>query len=267
MDLLLISNGFVSHYQYIKDFDRFMFNKTKYKGKKYFCKNFLKCFSGKNVLIEHNKDCLVINGKQNVKLESEFISFKNYSRQIPVRFKIYADFECIFKKVDVGISNNDVSYTKKYEDHVPCSFTYKVVCVDNRYSKRIVLYRGRNAVFKFFKSIFGEYNYCKKIMRKYFCKNMIMSAEENELFEMANICWICGGLMENTGNKVRNHCHITGKYRGAAHYSCNINLKISKKVPVIFHNLNGYDSHLIFKELSKCNVKISVIPNGLMHLL
>ena len=90
-----------------------------------------------------------------------------------------------------------------------------------------------------------------------------MSTRENEKFEMTNICWICGGLIENRDNKVRDHCHITGKYRGAAHYGCNINLKISKKVSLIFHNLKGYDSHLIFKELSKFNVKISVIPNGL----
>ena len=70
-------------------------------------------------------------------------------------------------------------------------------------------------------------------------------------------------MIENTDNKVRDHCHITGKYRGVAHYGCNTNLKITKKVPVIFHNLKGYDSHLIFKELSKFSVKISVIPNGL----
>ena len=75
-----------------------------------------------------------------------------------------------------------------------------------------------------------------------------MSAEENERFELTNICWICDRLIENTDNKVSDHCHI-GKYRVAAHYSCNINLKISKKVPVIFHNLKEYDSHLIFKEL------------------
>ena len=64
-------------------------------------------------------------------------------------------------------------------------------------------------------------------------------------------------------NKVRYHCYITGRYRGAAHWSCNINLKINKKASIIFHNLTGYDSHLIFKELNKFNVKISVIPNGL----
>ena len=64
-------------------------------------------------------------------------------------------------------------------------------------------------------------------------------------------------------DKIRDHCHITGKYRGAAHWNCNINLKISKKLPIIFHNLRGYDSHLIFKELGKFNCNISVTPNGL----
>ena len=89
-----------------------------------------------------------------------------------------------------------------------------------------------------------------------------MSAEENERFERSNICWICGKLI-NFDEKVRDHCHITGKYRGSAHWSCNINLKVSKIVTVIFHNLKGYGSHLIFKELSKFDCKISVIPNGL----
>ena len=92
---MLISNEFVSHYVYIKDFDRFLFNKTKHKGKKYFCRNYLQCFSSEKILNEHKEDCLVVNGKQNVKLEKGHISFKNYSRQMPVPFKIYADFECI----------------------------------------------------------------------------------------------------------------------------------------------------------------------------
>ena len=62
---------------YIKDFDRFMFNKTKYKGKKYFCKNCLQCFSSYETLIQHKEDCLVVNGKQNVKLENEYMLIFN----------------------------------------------------------------------------------------------------------------------------------------------------------------------------------------------
>ena len=134
---------------------------------------------------------------------------------------------------------------KKYQDHVSCSFAYKVLCIDNRFSKKIVLCRGKNAVNKFIKSILSEYNYCRKKMIKHFNKNLFMSPEEHERFEKANICWICDSLIENTDNKVKDYCHITGKYRGPAHYSCNINLKITKNVPVIFHNLKGYDSHLI----------------------
>ena len=95
LDLLLISDKFKSHYVYIKDFDRFMFNKTKHKGKKYFCKSCLQCFSSEKILSKHKENCLVINGKQSVKLESGFISFKNYSKQIPAPFKTYADLNVI----------------------------------------------------------------------------------------------------------------------------------------------------------------------------
>ena len=101
-------------------------------------------------------------------------------------------------------------------------------------------------------------------MRKHFNKNLIMSVEEKKRFEQSNICWICNELFVVSDEKVRDHCHVSGKYRGAAHLRCNITLKITKKVPVIFHNLKGYDSHLIFKELSRFNgLKTSVIPNGL----
>ena len=106
MDLLLISDENKSHYVYIKDFNRFMCNKTKNKNKKYFCKCCLQCFSIENVLIEHWENCLVINGKQSVKLKSGSIGFKHYFKQLPVPFKIYADFECILKRVKSRDKNN-----------------------------------------------------------------------------------------------------------------------------------------------------------------
>ena len=90
-----------------------------------------------------------------------------------------------------------------------------------------------------------------------------MSEEEEHLFQQSNSCWICKKLIDNDEEKVRDHCHVTGKFRGAAHWNCNINFQLTKKVPVIFHNLRGYDSHLIFNELHKFDVKINVIPNGL----
>ena len=90
-----------------------------------------------------------------------------------------------------------------------------------------------------------------------------MNEEEEELFQQSSSCWICKKLIDNDNEKFRDHCHITRKFRGAAHCNCNINFQLTKKVPVIFHNLKGYDSHLIFPELNKFDVKNSVIPNGL----
>ena len=111
--------------------------------------------------------------------------------------------------------------------------------------------------------ILKEYDYCKSVMKKHFNKKLVISCEEEEEFEKSNICWICCKLIKIGDNKVRDHCHIAGKYRGSCHRKCNTNLKASKKLVVIFHNLKEYDSHLIFKELSKFNCSVDVIPNGL----
>ena len=90
-----------------------------------------------------------------------------------------------------------------------------------------------------------------------------MSEEEEHLFQQSNSCCICEKLIDNDDEKVRDHWHVIGKFRGAAHRSCNVNFQLTKRIPVIFHNLRGYDSHLIFCELDKFDVKIDVIPNGL----
>ena len=100
-------------------------------------------------------------------------------------------------------------------------------------------------------------------MNKHFNKNSIMTKEEENLFQECKNCWICKKLIDNDDEKVRDHCHVTGKFRGAAHWDCNINFQLTKKNPVIFHNLKGYDGHLIFSELNKFDVKINITPNGL----
>ena len=151
---------------------------------------------------------------------------------------------------------------KKYKDHVPCSFAYKVVCINDRFTKPIVVFRGENAAYEFIKAILKEYKYCKKVMKKHFNKNLIMSEEEEHLFQQSNSCWVCEKRIDNDDEKVRDHCHVTGKFRGAAHCNCNTNLQLTKKVPILFHNFRGCNSHLIFCELNKFDVK-SVIPNGL----
>ena len=137
MDLLLLIDDDKSHYAYIKDFNRFMFHKTQNKNKKWFSRGCLQCFSGENVLIKHKGDRLNINGVQvqSVKVEEGIIEFENYFKQIPAPFKMYADFECNLESTEVY----EGSYTKKYQDHVPCSFACKIICIDDRFSKPIVV--------------------------------------------------------------------------------------------------------------------------------
>ena len=137
------------------------------------------CFSRKNMFTKHKKVCLSINGAQSVRLDKGTTEFKNYFKQIPVPFKIYADFECNLKTVE----SYECSYSKKYQDHVPCTFPYKIVCVDDEFTKPIVVFRGENAAFEFIKAIFKEYQYCKKVMKKYFNKNLIISEKEEEQFQ------------------------------------------------------------------------------------
>ena len=83
---------------------------------------------------------------------------------------------------------------------------------------------------------------------------------EKEQFQSSKTCWICEKLIDDDDEKVRDHCQVTGKFRGAAHWSCNINLQLAKAFPVIFHKLRCYNSHLMFCELNKFDVKIEVIP-------
>ena len=98
--------------------------------------------------------------------------------QLSVPFKIYADFECNVKDTDIY----EWSCTKKYHGHVPCSYVF-ILCIDNRFSKPIVFYRDKNVAYEFIKAILKEYKYCKNIMKKHINKNLIMSEEEEHLFQ------------------------------------------------------------------------------------
>ena len=114
MDLLLLNDDDKSHYVHIKDFDRLMFHKTGNKNKKWFCKNCLQCFSSENVLTKYKEDCLSTNGKQSVKPEVGKIESENYFKQIPVAFKIYADFKCNLR--------GDESYENSYTKNIKITF-------------------------------------------------------------------------------------------------------------------------------------------------
>ena len=92
---------------------------------------------------------------------------------------------------------------------------------------------------------------------------MIISKKERNDFENAKSCHICNKEYNNEDVPVRDHCHVTGKYRGSANTDCNLSYRLTNKIYVIFHNLRGYDSHLIMQETGKFNKDINVIPNNM----
>ena len=281
MNLLLITENENKHYVLIKDFNKFMYNQTKHKERKHFCMYCLQCFSSERVLTDHKENCIQVNGTQAIKMPTKndnILKFNNFHKQLAVPFVIYADFEAITEKIHGCQLNNDKSYTEAYQRHTDCSFAYKVVCCYNdKYTKPIQFYRGEKAVYKFMEAMLEEVKYCKKVMKKEFNKPLKMTKDDEEKFQRADGCHICEKQYNTTDVRVRDHCHITGQYRGSAHQDCNLNFKLTEKIPVIFHNLRGYDSHFIMQNIGeivkkhtytnkkgeKCQMNINAIPNNM----
>ena len=248
---------YVNHYVLIKDFNRFMYNQTKHKDRKHFCMHCLQCFSSERILMNHKENCIQVNGEQAIEMpnkDNNILKFTNHHKQLPVPFVIYADFEAITKKVQGCRQNDNKSYTEAYQTHEDCGYGYKVVCCyDDKYTKPTQVYRGKNSVYKFMESMLDEVKDCKKVMKKSFNKPLRMTEKNEKEFE-ANKCYICEEKYTDKDKRVRDHCHITGKYRGSAHQDCNLKLKIEPdkiKIPVIFHNLRGYDSHFIMQQIGE----------------
>ena len=283
MELLLINKDKKNHYVLIKNFNKFMFDQTKHNCKKHFCMYCLQCFSREDVLAEHVKNCLSINGKQAIKMpkKGQHVNFRNYHKQIPAPFVIYADFEAITGKVHGCLPNNEKSYTEAYQKHIDCGYGYKLVChYNDEFSKPVQVFRGENAVYNFMEKMIEEVEWCKSIIKKHFNKPLVMT-EENKLdFESAKYCHICKNRYSEEDICVRDHCHITGNYRGSAHQDCNLKLRLSPtniQIPVFFHNLRGYDSHFIMQQIGEiakkhvyknkkgeeCQMDINCIPNNM----
>ena len=281
MNLLLITENENKHYVLIKDFNKFMYDITNNKKRKHFCMYCLQHFTSERVLNNHKENCIQLNGVQAIKMptkDDNILKFNNFHKQLPVPFVIYADFEAITEKIHGCQPNDDESYTEAYQRHTDCGYGYKVVCCyDDKYTKPVQIYRGEKAVYKFMEAMLDEVKYCKKIMKKHFNKPLRMTEDDEKEFQKADECHICNKKYNENDVRVRDHCHITGKYRGSAHQDCNLNFRITEKIPVIFHNLRGYDSHFIMQEIGetlkkhtytnkkgeKCQMNINAIPNNM----
>ena len=133
----------------------------------------------------HLKDCFKINDKQTIRRpkKNEYIKCKNFRRKTKSPFLIYADFESILVPEDNGKQNPNESYTSKYQKHVPCSYGYKLACVDDKFSNLFESYFGEDGICSFISSMIEESKYFSGVMKKIFNKELVMTKEDNEDFE------------------------------------------------------------------------------------
>ncbi|GBC38838.2 uncharacterized protein LOC114539626 [Rhizophagus irregularis DAOM 181602=DAOM 197198] len=195
-----------------------------------------------------------------VKKGNDIYEFKNWKRRMQVPYYFVADFEALVMDIPPTDEDKDKK-TKKVQEQIPCSYSYIKVRYDG-VSESQKIFTGENAAQKFVIKMLNE----AEAIRNEFRNPMEMiplTTQEQVSYNNAINCWICRNLLD--GNKVRNHCHITGRYRGAAHRGCNLDLSIKPRemhIPVIFHNLSGYDGHIIMQGIGamECEDDIDPIP-------
>lgn len=264
-----------THYAWIKNLSAMIQGQVvqKLRVKRYICDRCLHYFYLQESLYKHIEQCEKLN-ECKITLpyrENRWLSFKNYKSKIQVPFIIYADIESF----QVPISNNDdyeneeANITSKppkdaIQRHIPYSIGYYFHSRNDPSLSHYKSYFGSDCIPNFI-------NRLKELMIDIVWdtlhkKNpMVLTEQESEEFEKSTVCHICNkpfvistpSTSSNTkktkrdinADKVHDHCHITGKYRGAAHSKCNLAFQISKDIPIVFHNLN-YDSHFFIEHLA-----------------
>ena len=263
--LLLIKDGDNSHYCYVKNESALLTSQVNnHKSKIYFCLNCLNGYDEPEKLEKHKEYC---GEEESIKINmpppDTYIKFKNYLYSERAPFTIYADFESLVKPLDTCEPNPNKSYTLKYQKHEPVSFVYYIKSFNESvYKSKLRSYVKENKEDPDTIDVFINWlEEDVKIISELGNEPMKITPEEQEQFNQASNCWICGKLL-NLQDRVRDHCHFTGRYRGAACNICNLKYRKPNNISVFFHNLTGYDSHLFIKKLNTTMGTIDCIPNN-----
>lgn len=261
INLLYFEDGDRSHYCWIKNLSRLLYSQlSKRKEKKWVCELCLQYF-GKKILLTRHEDYCKLFDPVRIDLPDEdhkWLEFKNYMNKERHPFVVYADFEALIKPIDTCQPDPTTSYTNAYQNHVPCAVAYQMVCSYDDSLSFYKFYTGEDAAKWFMEGMKNVAHIINQINKN--IKPMTMTDDDNKHFNDAVNCHICNKPLYK--DKVRDHCHLSGKFRGAAHNRCNLNYTIPSYIPVFFHNLSGYDSHLFVKELGADEETIKIIPSN-----
>ena len=195
-------------------------------------------------ICENNEYCNIEMTSPN----NNLIKYNQGDKSLKLSFIIYAVLECILKKIDTCQNNPDLSSITKINQHIPSGYSIYTSCSFDKYNNKLSYYRGEDCMRRFCKDL---KDHAIKII-DFKKKDMIPLTKEEKDNNKENICHICKKELNNDTTessslecKVRDHCYFTGKYRGAAHNTCNLKYKIPKNIPVIFHNMSIFDYHFI----------------------
>ena len=182
--------------------------------------------------------------------ENSFMRFQSGQYQFKVPFVIYADFEAILQGLEEETElDPEAPYTKRINCHVSPGFCTYSACAYGDVKDPLRLYRAKDCVEVFYKHIQDEAKILYPILPAKLIESL--TSEQQREFHEAGNCHICLERFEPLNTKDRDHCHYTGKYRGAAHQKCNLLYAIPHYIPSGFHNLSGYDMHLFIRELER----------------
>ncbi|XP_051155221.1 uncharacterized protein LOC127277868 [Leptopilina boulardi] len=254
--------SFNYHYVWIKDLSRLVSSDlSKQKNKKYICDRCLHYFLNEQKLTSHEENCRKMN-ETRIRLPEEgknFVEFKNFQNKERVPFIIYADCESLLIPADIP---QEINNTEVFQNHKTLSIGYYLKC---GFDDSLSMYKA---------SPIDEENPAKWFSKE--LKNLsdnlnmrfknpipmkVLSRQELVDFRNVNTCHICRKKIKYGDVKVRDHCHLTGKYRGPAHQECNINYHESQVIPVVFHNLSGYDAHFIIESIAtEFEGKVDLLP-------
>ena len=264
IDLFLFEEDGKYHYSLIKSFSRLFRSQitSRTNGKIFICKRCFTHFSKEELFQRHIEYCSS-NESVVVKMptRNSKLGFINYFKQLPIPFAVYADFECFTQTIENCKPNPAGSYTLGYQKHKPSGFCFYVKGIVPGIIKPITYTKQKDSdniaeifVFKLEKITNDIYN---TFYRR--PKPLKLTKKEQLSFDKAETCHICNKELKD--DKVRDHCHFTGQYRGAAHNSCNLQCRKPLILPVVFHNLQGYDAHLFIKQLSGIQGELNCIPS------
>ena len=262
VNLMILEEDQKKYYVAIKSLKRLLsMANSKHKESQYFCDNCLNGFKTQESRDNHYNYCA---SNEPVRIEmpdkNPIVRYSNGQHQFKVPFIMYADFESILESIQGAKNNPNVSSTRGVNSHKPSGWCLHSKFAYGEVNDPTAQYRGADCVERFCEKIISE----AKRLYSSFPEVTMLPLTESQLkkHKKAKTCNICFKEFKDKG-KVRDHCHYTGIYRGAAHFGCSLRYKIPNYIPVVSHNLAGYDAHLFIRELAKYTTDIGVIAKNI----